>query len=577
LAGYEIYQNDVDRKIFRERHLRPPRERHNSAYDDSDEYTTFRNPILQSYLGNNDPPSDFDESSLRNSLFQVKSEISSIQRARRLTRSFSDLQRLKRTQQDLERICNDYEAVLSPVRFLPPEVLTLIFDMARELRRRLHWQQDKCEDEYLERNEDSSPRGRRPDIFLEWREVIGLCAYARVCGRWRAAALNKPSLWTSFAINFEGLALQNDIILRDPLSILRTVLSRAREYPLNFTFTCPSFYPYSGEVEFRTLCIHIRRWNQVTLELRKELFPILENIHPHELQFSSLHSLAAPIDTPMHVSAFSVFISRAHNLDKLEFTYEHDCRHFLSQITLPWGRLTRLKAPMRSCDLAELLYHAPNLQELEYKHISDRRRSRTTLEWAVAHKNLQSLTICNSFGEILKNVQLPSLRKLVLAPIIWPAEKTLLSAASFFELFHCPSELWILDIDATSRPEFLCKLLRSASNVNRLALSFRRISSEYADALVDAMTVYPNHVALPILPNLRHLQLKFHHCTSQAFVNERFLQMVRSRCGVPPYSSVRTLHKLELLTVRDLYGDSPEFPRERLKNPGLEVIIMHVS
>ncbi|THU87091.1 hypothetical protein K435DRAFT_782596 [Dendrothele bispora CBS 962.96] len=632
LAGYAIYQDEVERKSFSERHLRRPKEKHNIE-PESDDYSRFRIPLLHSYLTNNDRPFDFDETVLRKSLRQIQSEIARIKQRRKETPgSLPELQRLRREQQILEDIQDDYQIVLSPVRHLPPEVLTLIFHMGRELRPRLHWQQDKCSDDYMERNADSSPSptggGRRPDVFLEWRQVTGICAYTRVCTRWRAAAIHKPSLWTSFAIDFQRLSLE-DVFLLDPVSILQTVLSRTRDYPLEFTFSCPSFYRYPGETELRILCAHIRRWRNVTLELRKQLLPVLEecsNSHlreelprtPHSSSSSPslLQSLAIPIETPTHISTLSTFISSAPNLNNLEFTYEHECRHFLSQIHLPWGRITRLKGvPMRSCDLAQLLYHAPNLQELEYRHVTDPKRSSassntitssnqntsSSSDWIVPHTNLHTLTICNPFGDILQNVQLSSLKKLVLSPIIWPAEKTLLSTSSFLETSHghCPlEELWILDIDATSHPEFLCKLLRSASTtgtlqVRCLALSFRRITSSYASTLTETLTLYPPHIALPTLPSLRHLQLKFYNLTSTAFAsNELFYRMVRSRCCGASNSSVSTgpryssssslnamepLKRLELLIVRDLYGDETEFRVEELENDGLEVVITQLS
>ncbi|KAF5338109.1 hypothetical protein D9758_015367 [Tetrapyrgos nigripes] len=594
LAGYAIYQDEVEQQKYAERHLRRPRDRSpDSTLYDPEDYVLvarFRDPLLHSYLGNNEPPCDVDESSLRTNLTVLRRELSNTTLARKSTKSFKELQRLRRVQRLLEDLQDDYDAVLSPVRLLPPEILTLIFSMARELRRRLEWQLDRTEDEWMERGEDISPVGRRPEIFLEWRQVIGLIGCTRVCRRWRAAALNKPSLWTIFSINFEQLAVE-DKFLRDPVEIVKMVLGRTRGYPLNFTFIAPSYYPYSCEEEFRLLCAEIRRWEEVTLDLKTELFPALDEIPSKALRVSPLHSLSIPIENPALIPALSRFVFGATNLTSLEFDWEHARRCFVSELGLPWDRLTKLRIPLRSCDLPELLALTPKLQQLEYTHITDRNRPHRVYqsnldsndspdddqEWRFPHKSLESLIIARSYGPILTNISLPALRKLVLCPVIWPAEKTLSSVASFLQTTHYqPSqasnleELWILDIEGSSHPELLSRLLKSASDcslLKTLSLSFRQLSSGYALQLIDVLTIQPGGVgALPSLPWLEQLKLKVFGGAEGVLLGlmDEFKDMIRSRTRFRGFrlqdtlsaqSSVKPLNLLEVLIVRDIYQE----------------------
>lgn len=139
------------------------------------------------------------------------------------------LERLEQRRQHLQTLLDQSSAFLSPIRTMPTEILSLIFD-------------------YLCSNIGFSNRAR--PIVL-----------ASVCYRWRSIAVSYPSIWT--CINTSRHSPRMDERTRN---FLQLYLDRSQDMPIRIHASdFPSGSPDSTLLS--TLAAHAHRWSRATLSL----------------------------------------------------------------------------------------------------------------------------------------------------------------------------------------------------------------------------------------------------------------------------------------------------------------------
>ncbi|KAJ7647831.1 hypothetical protein FB45DRAFT_894573, partial [Roridomyces roridus] len=153
---------------------------------------------LRDLLRSNDPPSTFQASHCRSLSTASPAELAALLRAR------SD----RAAVQDYSRLC---DAVISPVRRLPAEILVEIFVYFTTA---LHW----------------------PCIEEEMRRVanVDLLRIAQVCPRWHELVMGTPSLWSCIEVDMRHWTAPGSRLLH----LLKTVLDRGGGFPLDLGIVC---------------------------------------------------------------------------------------------------------------------------------------------------------------------------------------------------------------------------------------------------------------------------------------------------------------------------------------------------
>lgn len=139
------------------------------------------------------------------------------------------LERLEQRRQHLQTLLDQSSAFLSPIRAMPTEILSLIFD-------------------YLCSNIGFSDRAR--PIVL-----------ASVCYRWRSIAISYPSIWA--CINISRHSPHTDGCTRN---FVQLFLDRSQDMPIRIHV---SDFPFGSpdSTLLSILAAHARRWSRATLSL----------------------------------------------------------------------------------------------------------------------------------------------------------------------------------------------------------------------------------------------------------------------------------------------------------------------
>ncbi|KAH9480797.1 hypothetical protein JR316_0007397 [Psilocybe cubensis] len=124
--------------------------------------------ILHDLLKTNDPPSNDIIQLIRGILSEPRRQLEVVK---------ADIQRLEEIQANLEATIHRYDPILSPVRRIPPDILSTIFMYCL-------------------------PMDRNPDMRASECPML----LTRVCSAWRSLALSFPRLWTQIHIPYLHLS-----------------------------------------------------------------------------------------------------------------------------------------------------------------------------------------------------------------------------------------------------------------------------------------------------------------------------------------------------------------------------------
>ncbi|KAF9266435.1 hypothetical protein L218DRAFT_985579 [Marasmius fiardii PR-910] len=317
----------------------------------------------------------------------------------------SILEKLEVEKAYLQRYIDEYRTLLSPIRKLPPEILTEIFLLC-------------CQ---------------APSTFQRPLRAPPM-VIAQTCSFWRRLALDTPLLWASFHINLHSFP--------GNIQLLSTYLNRSKDMPLaiELDYTEPS----DGLI-LAAVLEHSWRWKHFLLHDADRL----NSIDASLLSLPSLHSLElSTVTSPRLTTIFkNAPMLRTLILDDVSI-------HSIELENLPCSQLTSVtvkRAQMN--DALHVLRSCPNLEKVILS-------TRNFSQWghaifAAQPIRLSSLTTLTFTTEVfslfLKNVVTPSLTMLTIAT---PAEPFDLEAwpqnefIAYLQKSVCPLQhLSLVDIE----------------------------------------------------------------------------------------------------------------------------------
>ncbi|SJL11131.1 uncharacterized protein ARMOST_14534 [Armillaria ostoyae] len=223
-------------------------------------------PDVTSLLHDNVAPSPLQTTQLKASLEGLKNPLVEIDSDLDLLRDA--VRSLGADRLRLQSLKNDYETTLSPIRRIPSEIMMEI------LRR--SWKDNEFRGMYS---------GRRLAGFNVFTVREGPWHLGQVCSSWRNVIKTLcPELWASMTIATPLLYQPKARFRADTVEMLRVVLERSRNHPLDFHFSYYGPVPHSEAEEgasqlmkqcFDIMIAHSRRWRAVEMTIHPSYLPRL--------------------------------------------------------------------------------------------------------------------------------------------------------------------------------------------------------------------------------------------------------------------------------------------------------------
>ncbi|KAJ7589859.1 hypothetical protein C8J56DRAFT_585988 [Mycena floridula] len=432
-------------------------------------------PQIKLLLESNFPPSDFQESNLREAVVEGNLCLQDLKS--RIEKMRQDLEGLVREREEKEKEMTNYKDILHPIRRLPREILSEIF---------LSFINEELE-------EDESKSSLDP-LSTQW--II-----PRVSRHWRSVALSLSRMWSTIRLNDEDFDIINldDSGRQRTLLMLGVQLCRSGSYQLSISISSgldtASSHPLL-QLLFPTSC----RWKDLLLLVPVTFLPALGPIRG---SLSSLHTLHiwphnftehSPIDQDIIAFEF------APNLTTLVGN-----PYIFLRIVLPYAQITAYECKIGwTCSAyASLLSFLSNLQRLEVDCSSndplDARHGITNTQKLVNLPRLYSAILdatlhSSADCSLLRRLSLPALTRLDIA-----VSESVAELRAMLQRSRC--SLVILELAVNDIPDdtSIVELLDETPTL----ISLKVDSVEgFATKLVDDLIKNPS-----ILPSLQALEL----------------------------------------------------------------------
>ncbi|KAF7299758.1 hypothetical protein HMN09_00981700 [Mycena chlorophos] len=269
--------------------------------------------------------------------------------------------RLARIDQERDALAGEiaaYEALISPIRRIPDDVLEEIFSACLP-----------------------------PDRNCAMSASDAPLLLSRVCGRWRNVAFRTPSLWSRLHIAQPAVRGWLPMLSKDEawenmisskvaqrLAAARQWLERSGDCPLTISFVAAEGSdPHAQAAFFQLLVDYIRRWRAISLkfqllagsELREHFNQLQRESAPLLAKFSLDVMGSSTMGEPMNWS--TLMLLDGASLTHIDLSY---CGPGILSIPIQWHRLTSMSfsenpANVTSEDLAQLFSRTTSLQSLE--------------------------------------------------------------------------------------------------------------------------------------------------------------------------------------------------------------------
>jgi len=401
---------------------------------------------------------------------------------------------LRKSQETTRAEVESLRSLLTPIRRLPPELLTEIF---------MH-----C----LPRQRFIRPAPDQAPLLL-----------AQICASWRRASISIPSLWTSLELH----GFQTDTMGDEPLpeetqrvnDLLYTWFSRTEDCPLSLSVQDDSLLLTSVSKKLDDLA---GRWQHLNLLVSEHTHRCLDPSYEYSsLQSFRLHTLEGLEEVLVHDLSGSML-----NAPQLtHFIWDNNAQHS-TPIEMLWENLTYLTlcTPMTIQQCLTILPRLTRMQNLNLQDISTEPGNLPLC--SVSLPELKSLVLCSTedIHPVFNALTLPNLREFVLSIGSWPH-------TSILNLFHrsrCPLESLNLYFPLLSEAHFLECLERLHTTLIELTLqSNTERGFPITDAVLERLT--NTGVGEVLCPKLQIIAMyQCIRCTEG-----RLADMVRSRL-LPP-------------------------------------------
>ncbi|KAF8154894.1 hypothetical protein B0H34DRAFT_799627 [Crassisporium funariophilum] len=478
-------------------------------------------------------PSVEDESSIQTTIHDVECTLSIVdQEVERLLVALAELDVYRK---DLCTVLTRHQAVLSPIRKLPPEILAEIFLCAAG-DSSVAW--------------PASGQGGMP-----W--LLG-----NICSYWRTVFLSLPKLWQEFHLKL-GIGEQKGV-----LELAKTCLHRSGKELLTFSFEADTSEMVFAILDVLTL--HSERWKDVSIDVGRlsTCLTSLSGARSRVPNLQKLHLGTSAMDTMSSRVILDTFAD-APSLRQVSISRLTQPFHFLR---IPWSQITCLTSKFSTFqegEFSQILRHATNLVSFSTE---GERILEVTASQPVLLPYLRKLAITNKGSYIAKSFQFltaPNLKELHLHAItpFNPEQTVAMLARSGCKLSH-------LRLEASRDPDALWEenigivwLLAELPSLVYLDLSVLKSEDDICPRIT-----YRLSASQPLLPNLETLVIEDNYCVSVHALTE----MVASRTKY--YDPIRRQKALRSVTLKLSRPAPPTFPElEKLKilveGRGVEIVI----
>ncbi|KAJ7648102.1 hypothetical protein FB45DRAFT_998929 [Roridomyces roridus] len=408
-----------------------------------------------------------------------------------------------------------YKAILSPVRRVPPELVCEVLAMV------------PCTRKIGSQTVDQPP----------WK-------LGHVCRSWRHWALGCPWLWCSFSIVHRKDDFREDF----PLVMLETQILRAATVPLSIDFHWLKGDGLEGTFFWDLLLPLCHRWKSLCmkfphLESAESLLDLLHSTKDHLSSLATVELMIRSEGDPEWQAVERDLFSTAPRLRELLLS--DVCRvHYSPNMSAPWSQITRYRAVQEGPQILHMLQNSPNLVECSLGFDSLDELDATHHRIMVVVPHLRRLSVDSSI--ILAYITAPSLEHL-------STDGRLSCALSFVQRSSC--RLKSLAIGSVSDVDSLVPLLEACSSVEQLVLC--------------GGTPVPTFLFdLNLCPNLTLLGFGL-RCFPDTTWKESLFQMIETRYQTGRLRAARVYRVDARFT--DTFLDEMRVAIENLANEGLDI------
>ncbi|KII91979.1 hypothetical protein PLICRDRAFT_456489 [Plicaturopsis crispa FD-325 SS-3] len=445
---------------------------------------------------------------------------------------------LARERRAVEENIKNHEALLSPMRRFPPELLSEVFTHCLP--------------------EDRRPNADRCPLLL-----------GRVCRLWRSVSLSTPFLWSSASFHIRDNPFTppyRDWIARaQSLPLQLKLVSRTRDSKAlmeSLAFCAPRL----RELELSLSTANIR-----SLALPQTSFPNIQRLH---LEFAWVGE-SEP--APKSLGIFEHCPQLQHVTIGIAFR--------LSALVLPWHQLTRVTARLSYLDdWYEVLRRSPNLLAYEAVDVGNRWLNHPS-PTSVEHVGLHSLALRTQspgfLGSMFNLMSLPSLRACTVTNTSTtsgagpsPLPFSTAQFIAFVRRSGCSLEELQLD-DVRISAEDLVRCLQHTPGLARLQLCADLVTGGGVLACLRG-----GGGAGCLVPRLQTLVLEFSRKWAPQFLDE-LCDVVASRRDLEPGSgasgqSITPIKRVELICAQRIAVSECDLaPFDQLRKDGLVIEIFH--
>ncbi|KAK0436773.1 hypothetical protein EV421DRAFT_1106368 [Armillaria borealis] len=355
--------------------------------------STFTHPPdIASLLRTNDAPSPPQSIQLKTSLEGLKGPLAELESDLDLLRNA--VVSLETQMSRLQSFKRDCETVLSPIRRIPLEITI----------------------EIVRRSWKNSLSGFHVFIIPEGPWHLG-----QVCSSWRnVIEKHCPELWATMGVtelSYNGEEAKKS----DMVEILRIVLERSRNHPLNFRFRHYSTMVKEGKPDYMEKCFdimvaHSKRWREVELTIPPSFFPRLSLVRGKIDWLADMDLRVSCSGNPQSgdIGAFEV----APKLEKLYLSHLHPeaSIHFPVTNLVAFSDVRAFAGDKLTPEYLSVVKSAPKLRSFSYNDYNDysihNQMSTPPSFPCVMSRSLIGLSA--SSPSFLRSMELPSLKEFML-------------------------------------------------------------------------------------------------------------------------------------------------------------------
>ncbi|KAF7336857.1 F-box domain-containing protein [Mycena venus] len=400
----------------------------------------------------------------------------------------AQLEPLEKARASLLSYRTQNNAILSPLRKMPPELLGEIFS----------WTLPSFSDEL----------DRRQSNLAESPWVL-----THVSSSWRAVAHSTPSLWSRVLVNYDASASSSPY----PLSLVEAQIQRSQKLMIHFR-GCEEADSQPQIMMFRLLSQYSSRWEELGVRLTPQLAPLLADLRDRVpslkrlwIDWTSPESQTAAQPVDCFQTAGSLVDVGMYN----EFHY--------IPVSLPLHQLTRYEIDAPWDKHVSFLTLATNLVEvrIDVDFVGD-----SSNAWAYGTVELLHLRrLYVSDPRVLGCLQLPVLEELALR--IVEEDIVVQTLESFVSRSACPLRSFCLEISPSDVPTMV-EILQKLSTITQLIIMILYLSdTDRMNTLLSTLTVSKFAEGTAVAPQLSSLIIGYEddNCVDCVV----YFEMVKSR------------------------------------------------